>query len=212
MTAPPSESSGPAPSHAQEVGTSLEVGPSQALGRRVVVTGPAGSGKSTFARALAVTTGLPVIHLDEHFWQPGWVETPHDQWREVQRRLLVGDAWIVEGNYVATLDLRLERADTIVYLDTPWWVCAARAFARGLRSRPTASLPEGCPETAFRRLCGEWRLIGMLYRGRRSEREQEFALIAKHGQQAALHVLRSKREASAFVECANVRRRCDAGR
>jgi len=212
LTAPLSESRGPAPSCASEERPSLEVGPSQALGRRVVVAGPAGSGKSTFARALAVMTGIPVIHLDEHFWQPGWVETLQHEWREVQRRLLVGDAWIVEGNYVATLDLRLERADTIVYLDTPWWVCAARAFARGLRSRPTASLPEGCPETAFRRLCGEWRLIGMLYRGRRSEREQEFALIAKHGQQAALHVLRSKREASAFVECANVRRRCDAGR
>ncbi len=147
-------------------------------------------------------TGLLVIHLDQHFWQPGWVETEQHEWREVQRRLLVGDAWIVEGNYAATLDLRLERADTVVYLDTPWWVCAARAFARGLRRWPAASLPEGCPETAFRRLYGEWRLIGMLYRGRRSEREHEFARIAQHGRHAALHVLRSKREATAFVAAA----------
>jgi adenylate kinase family enzyme len=44
-----------------------------ALGRRVIVTGLAGSGKSTFSLALAVKTGLPVIHLDLHFWQPGWV-------------------------------------------------------------------------------------------------------------------------------------------
>ena len=32
-----------------------------------------GSGKSTFARALAARTGLPVIHLDLHYWKPGWV-------------------------------------------------------------------------------------------------------------------------------------------
>lgn len=212
MTEPLSESRGTAPSCPSEEGPSLEVGPSQALGRRVVVAGPAGSGKSTFARALSATTGLPVIHLDEHFWQPGWVETLQHEWREVQRRLLVGDAWIVEGNYVATLDLRVERADTVVYLDTPWWVCAARAFARGLRRRPPASLPKGCAETVLRRMLGEWRLIGMLYRGRRSEREHEFALIAKHGQHAALHVLGSRREASSFVERAHVRRQCDAGR
>ena len=43
------------------------------IGRRVLVTGMAGSGKSTFSRSLAAKTGLPVIHLDVHFWKPGWV-------------------------------------------------------------------------------------------------------------------------------------------
>ena len=44
-----------------------------ALGRRIVVTGLAGSGKSTLSLALAAKTSLPVIHLDLHFWKPGWV-------------------------------------------------------------------------------------------------------------------------------------------
>src|SRR2546430_10477743 len=37
------------------------------------VTGLAGSGKSTLSLALSAKTGLPVIHLDLHFWKPGWV-------------------------------------------------------------------------------------------------------------------------------------------
>jgi adenylate kinase family enzyme len=78
------------------------------VGRRVVVTGIAGSGKSTFAGALARKTGLPVIHLDLHFWKPGWVEPSEDEWRTVQQRVLAGDAWIADGNYSETLALRLK--------------------------------------------------------------------------------------------------------
>ncbi len=47
-----------------------------------------------------------------------------DEWRSKQRNLLAGDAWIADGNYHETLDLRLERADTVVVLATPWWLCA----------------------------------------------------------------------------------------
>src|SRR6478736_6654585 len=99
-----------------------------ALGRRVIVTGLAGSGKSTFSLALAAKTGLPVILLDVHFWKPGWVAPSEAEWREKQRGLLAGDAWIAEGNYHETLDLRLERADTVVVLELPWWRCSGRAL------------------------------------------------------------------------------------
>ena len=87
---------------------------SLSVGRRVLVDGMMGSGKSTFARTLGATTGLPVIHLDLHYWRPGWVRPTDDDWREQQRSLLSGDAWIVDGNYNETLPLRLERAETVV--------------------------------------------------------------------------------------------------
>ena len=125
------------------------IAPAFLVGRRVVVTGMAGAGKSTFSRALSAKTGLPVIHLDVHFWKPGWVPTPDDEWREKERELLAGEEWIVDGNYHVTLVQRLERADTVVFLDTPWWICARRAFARGVRRpagsscRPAAMSPPG---------------------------------------------------------------------
>jgi adenylate kinase family enzyme len=101
-----------------------------ALGRRVIVTGLAGSGKSTFSLALAAKTGLPVIHLDLHFWKPGWVAPSETEWREKQCGVLAGNAWIADGNYHETLDLRLERADTVVFLDPPWWLRRTRVPAR----------------------------------------------------------------------------------
>ena len=171
------------------------------IGRRILVTGMAGSGKSTFSRSLAARTGLPVIHLDVHFWKPGWVAPSEDEWREKQSSLLAGDAWIVDGNYHETLALRLERADTIVFLETHWWVCAGRAFLRGLRGRPPwVEMPEGCDDSAWRRLRDEWRLVVMSWRNRRSEPAREHEIISQHGQHVALHVLRSKRAVGEFLD------------
>jgi len=105
--------------------------PSGKLGRRIIVTGLPGSGKSTLSRALAARTGIPLVHLDLHFWKPGWVAPSVAEWRERQAEVLSGDAWIADGNYHETLDLRLERADTVVLLDLPWWRCCGRALLRG---------------------------------------------------------------------------------
>ena len=170
-------------------------------GRRVVVTGTAGAGKSTFSRALSARTGLPVIVLDLHFWQPGWVEPSEDQWRETQRALLAGDEWIADGNYHETLELRLERAETVVYLDTPWWLCATRALIRGVRNRPAGfELPEGCAESRGLRWRAEWRLAGLILRNHRADRARELAIVSEHGRHTTLHMLRSKQAVRAFLE------------
>ena len=169
------------------------------IGRRVLVIGMAGSGKSTFSRALSAKTGLPVIHLDVHYWKPGWVEPSEKEWREKQRSLLAGEAWIADGNYYETLDLPLERAETVVLLDTPWWICAARAFARGLR-KPGGEMPEGCEDSVTRRLRDEWGIVGRVFQDRRSEPDRARAIVSQHGSHAALHVLRSKREAEEFLK------------
>ena len=86
-----------------------------------MVTGMAGAGKSTFSRALSAKTGLPVIHLDLQFWQPGWVEPDEAEWRKKQRDLITSDEWIVVRNCHSTLDLLLERADMAVFLDRFSW-------------------------------------------------------------------------------------------
>jgi adenylate kinase family enzyme len=75
--------------------------------KRVAIVGSGGAGKSTFARALALRTGLPLVHLDHLYWSPGWVVTPSDEWRVVLEEALGGDAWIADGNYARTYDVRL---------------------------------------------------------------------------------------------------------
>ena len=114
--------------------------------KRVAIVGPGGAGKSTFARALGDRTGLPVIHLDHHFWQPGWVETERDAWRRTQAVLLAGDRWIVDGNYGGTLDERFSRADTVIIVTRPRMACVASAMWRTTKNHGEAVQAEGCPE------------------------------------------------------------------
>ena len=164
----------------------------------MVVTGLAGSGKSTLSIALAAKTGLPLIHLDLHYWKPGWTDPSDAEWREKQREVLAGDAWIADGNYHETLDLRLELADSIVVLDLPWWQCSGRALRRGFKM--PGELPAGCHYSRFHRWRDEWQLAGRIWLHRRSDTEHERRTISHHQLRVAVHVLRSKREVSDFLD------------
>lgn len=98
--------------------------------RRIAVVGSGGAGKTTFAHELGRRTGIPVVSLDEFYWRPGWCRPDRRFWRKRQEQLLSRDAWIVDGNYWSTLDIRLSRADTVIILDQPRWVCLMRVLRR----------------------------------------------------------------------------------
>lgn len=115
---------------------------------RVLVIGCSGAGKSFFARQLADRTGLPLIHLDQEFWQPGWTPTHRDPWRHRVEELAAQPRWIMDGQYGSSVGLRLKRADTVFFFDMPRWLCLTRVFRRTLRNygRTRADMAPGCPE------------------------------------------------------------------
>ncbi len=92
--------------------------------------GPPGSGKSTLARQLGARFGLPVFHLDQAYWQPGWTETPIDLFEAEVERLAGLAAWVIDGNYTGTIGPRFAAADTVIYLDVPSWVSMLRLLRR----------------------------------------------------------------------------------
>lgn len=116
--------------------------------RRVLVIGPGGAGKSTFAVRLAGITQLPLIHLDALYWKSGWVEPPKEEWARTVERLLRGPAWVMDGNYGGTLEMRLAAADTVIFLDLPRLVCLSRVVRRRVRfrGRSRPDMTPGCPE------------------------------------------------------------------
>jgi len=94
--------------------------------------GPGASGKSTLALKLGEITGLPVVELDKVFWRPGLIETPRDEWAELQRKLVAKNEWIMDGDLgpFDVFEVRLRAADTIIFLDFSLVRCAWRAIRR----------------------------------------------------------------------------------
>jgi len=44
---------------------------------------------------IAEVTGHPIIHLDNEFWKPGWIETPHEEWIEKQQKLVSAESGLL---------------------------------------------------------------------------------------------------------------------
>jgi adenylate kinase family enzyme len=116
--------------------------------KRIAVIGCGGAGKSTLACALAARLELPLIHLDAHYWRPGWVPMPMDEWVARQDGLFAGDAWVADGNYHSTLRHRTALADTVVFLDFSTADCLRGVYGRLVRQHGEvrSDMPTGCPE------------------------------------------------------------------
>lgn len=116
--------------------------------KKIAIIGSSGSGKSTLAREMGEILIIKVLHLDSLFWKPNWVSVSKDEQRKLQNELVKNEEWIFDGNYGGTMDIRLNAADTIVFLDIPRIICVYRVFKRILqyRKRVRPDMAEGCKE------------------------------------------------------------------
>ncbi|MFK8102306.1 MAG: AAA family ATPase [Saprospiraceae bacterium] len=117
--------------------------------KRIMVIGCAGAGKSTFSRALSrLLPALELIHLDQVYWRANWEEPLHADWEKKVQQLVTKETWIMDGNYGRTMDLRIARADTIIFLNyatmTSLYRVCRRTWKYWKTTRP--EMTEHCPE------------------------------------------------------------------
>lgn len=98
--------------------------------RRVVVVGVTGSGKTTFAAALARRLAVPHVELDALYWEAHWTGAEPAVFRARVADAVGADAWVVDGNYSIVRDLVWSRADSLVWLDYPLPLVMARLLWR----------------------------------------------------------------------------------
>ncbi|WP_139975505.1 MULTISPECIES: DNA topology modulation protein FlaR [Brucella/Ochrobactrum group] len=163
--------------------------------RRIMIIGGAGSGKSSLARALSDITGLPVIHIDMLYWQPGWKMRSRDEIGRLASEVANQDRWIFEGNHSETMDYRASRADMLVFLDIStirrlWRVIKRTAIHYG-RSRP--DMAEGCVERF------DWDFLKWVAGYHKDGRIRALAFLEKAPQHLAKHHLRRPKDVKRFL-------------
>ncbi|HEY7975306.1 MAG TPA: AAA family ATPase [Ktedonobacterales bacterium] len=104
------------------------------MGRRIVIVGAPGAGKTTLAQRLAANLGIPchpldpVAFVDEH-----WSARSLNQRQRMIADIVVQPCWVAEGVHLGWTTPLLAAADLIVWLDPPWWTLLWRATIRRLR-------------------------------------------------------------------------------
>lgn len=170
--------------------------------KRIMVLGGSGSGKSTFARALGLRLGIPAVHMDRLFWEPGWVEAENAVFMDRVQAEVAKDAWVMDGNYSRTWPDRLSRADTVIFLDMPTWLRFSRAVWRTVKGYGTTrfDLADNCPERfdfGF--------LFGWVLRYRWMGRHKAMMMMSDEGPAAHCqrHHLRSTKAVAKFLSKAS---------
>lgn len=162
--------------------------------QRVVILGCSGSGKSTLAVKLGQRLGLPVVHLDLLYWEPGWQVPDPDDFLARTAAALAGGRWVSEGNYRETFPLRLPHADAVIVLDTPRRLCLWRVLRRSVFERgKRPDLPAGCPEHT------NWALLKFIWRFSRRTWPRIEAARIEFGADVPVTRLRGRREVAAFL-------------
>ena len=90
---------------------------------KIIVIGSPGAGKSTFSRALRDRTGLPLFYLDQIWHRPDRTNISREEFDAALEGILKLDRWIIDGNYIRTMEMRLRACDTVFLLDLPVETC-----------------------------------------------------------------------------------------
>ena len=112
--------------------------------KRVIIIGCPGSGKSTFAVALQEKTKLPLYHLDMMYWNSDRTTVEKALFRQRLNDVLEKEEWIIDGNYMSTMEMRMQKCDTVFFLDYSKEVCIDGIKSR--RGKARSDLPWVEPE------------------------------------------------------------------
>ena len=161
---------------------------------RIIIIGCGGAGKSTLARQLGEKLDLPVVHLDSIFWLPGWVQLERDAFGRRVREEMQKECWIIDGNYSRTMQERIARCDTIIYLDFSRIACLYGIFKRLLtnlgKTRP--DMGPGCKEKI------DWEFLVWVWNYNKNKRERNYILL-NEAEHAETIVLKNRRAVKMFL-------------
>ena len=158
--------------------------------KRVIIIGCPGSGKSTFSLKLSKLLDIPIYHLDNIYWKADKTTITRDEFDQRLDEILAKDIWIIDGNYLRTMETRIKEADTVYFLDIDTKTCLDSINERIGKKR--VDMPWIEDEL-------DQELVDQVKAFDKVERPKIIALLTKYDDKY-IHIFRDRDEVNAYLE------------
>ncbi len=160
---------------------------------RVLVIGCSGGGKSTLSIKIADRYGLEYQSHDRDVrWLPGWCVRDRAEQRDRVADLVSRERWVMDGNNPSTFDIRLPRADLVIWLRLPRRVALMGVARRVLANYGSvrADMAEGCPEQL-----PDWEFLTYIWTFEQKAAPRITAGLERYGPHVPVVILNTRKEA-----------------
>lgn len=158
--------------------------------KKVIIIGCPGAGKSTFARKLKEKTGLPLFYLDMIWHKADGTNISRDEFDEKLKGIVEKEQWILDGNYIRTLEMRLKECDTVFLLDYPLELCLEGAASRIGKERPDMPWVEAEFDQEFRQFIVDFPKDSL---------PKIYEILKKYEKEKELHIFRKREDAEEYL-------------
>ena len=159
--------------------------------KRILVIGCPGAGKTYFSKRLSKILNLPLVHMDNLYWNKDKTSVDLDTLKARLQPYLEKEEWIIDGNYHKTLEMRLPYASDVFVLDLPRKECIQGILDR--IDRPRDDIPWVEREDDATELIAWTADYGF------RTKDEEIALLNKN-KHIKVHVINSRKEMNEYLE------------
>lgn len=159
--------------------------------KRILVIGCPGAGKTYFSKKLSKILNLPLVHMDNLYWNKDKTSVDLDTLKVRLQPYLEKEEWIIDGNYHKTLEMRLPYASDVFVLDLPRKECIQGILDR--IDQPRDDIPWVEREDDATELIAWTADYGF------RTKDEEIALLNKN-KHIKVHVINSRKEMNEYLE------------
>ena len=158
--------------------------------KKIIVIGCPGSGKSTLSEKLSSCINIPIYHLDNIYWLEDKSVISKEEFLEKLEQIMKNETWIIDGNYSATIELRLQNCDTVIFLDYDTQICLNGIEERKGKKRTDIPWVETEPNTEF---------IELIKTFGSTKRPQIMELLKKY-KDKQIYIFKNREQAAQFLD------------
>lgn len=162
---------------------------------KIIVIGCPGSGKSTMVFRMNEKLKYSVLHLDKIYHIDNNTHITREELiKRVDKFANDNERFIIDGNYISTVEQRIKLADTIILLDIDTEICVQNAVNRSKKEK-TADMADGFDNSKLKD-----EFLEFIGRFKNDSLPKIMGLIEAYKSEKNIIILKNYKEIDEFIE------------